>query len=300
MKNSIIILFFALATFTSCTKETVDPKGQSNDPSPTPHLNISFRFDSTLVRLNDVGQLSTIPDSHAAVSPLFNYISTHYIELSENFLTPLGDGEIIYQGEETIKGGSIAIDFKSAILASENEIFLRIPLSEIAHGGYTYVRSSLSYQNYRVPFESSGVELEGTIASFVGYDTYIDKYVIDKEEITVNANKKQGYFGFEVDDEGLPVQIQPITGQAPEGATTVPNPISSTSPIPPGSCIVTGEFESYLIIDGTETEDINMVLTVSTNNSFEFIDLNKNGKWNPDLGEKVVDMGIRGLFPIIE
>ena len=57
------------------------------------------------------------------------------------------------------------------------------------------------------------------------------------------------------------------TGQAPAGATTVPNPIFASSPIPQGSCLVTGEFETPLVINGDETEDIVVVLSVSTKRS---------------------------------
>ncbi len=69
------------------------------------------------------------------------------------------------------------------------------------------------------------------------------------------------------------------TGSAPEGSTTVVNPINSSSPIPAGSCVVTGPFPSgKLKIKGTEKKDIVIRVSLSTNKIFEWIDGNGNGK----------------------
>jgi len=109
----------------------------------------------------------------------------------------------------------------------------------------------------------------------------------------VNGNKLQGYWGIETI-----AGVQ--TGQSPEGATTVPNPLFATSPIPQGSCIVTGKFDKNLEITGNETEDITVTMSLSINQSFEWVDKNGNGKWDVDLDENVVDMGLRGLIPFYE
>jgi len=138
------------------------------------------------------------------------------------------------------------------------------------------------------------LNIEGTIASFVDDKTYITSYTINDSVVTVNSNKDQGYWGFE---SAYGVQ----TGQAPPGFTTVPNPISSTSPTTTASCIVTGEFSpAQLTITGNETSDIIITFSVSTNNSFEWKDNDANGFYNPTEGDTVVDMGVRGLVPIIE
>jgi hypothetical protein len=77
----------------------------------------------------------------------------------------------------------------------------------------------------------------------------------------------------------------------------VPNPIFATSPIPQGSCVVTGAFTQPLVITGNETQDIVVTLSLSTNNSFEWVDSTPDGKWQPEVNEQVVDMGLRGLIP---
>lgn len=91
------------------------------------------------------------------------------------------------------------------------------------------------------------------------------------------------------------------SGQAPAGATTVVNPLFNTSPIPAGSCVVTAAFANgKLKITGSETKDIVVECSFSTNKSVEWKDLNPNGKWEPLKGETLVDMGIRGLIPTIK
>lgn len=88
-----------------------------------------------------------------------------------------------------------------------------------------------------------------------------------------------------------------VEGQAPEGATTVPNPLAATSPIPAGSCVVTGQFVNPLVIAGNETADVDLILSLSINKSFEWIEVNNDGMFEPLAGETVVDMGLRGLIP---
>jgi hypothetical protein len=170
-------------------------------------------------------------------------------------------------------------------------VFLELPLSSLAPGSYQWARLSLSYQNYDVNFYYNGQAYTGTLASFVGYNTYLRQFKIKNETVAVNANKIQGYWGFETIN-GVNV------GQAAPGATTVPNPLFNTSPIPAGSCLVTGGFSTPLVITGNETSDVVIDMNLSVNNSFEWVDANGNGRWDVDAGnEQVVDMGLRGLFP---
>jgi hypothetical protein len=307
MKLAIVSMSLLLvASFTiSCKKEgctnhlatNYDVKAKKDDgscilPEPeAPKLIIKFKFDSTQVRLGNLGQPVSVPSGNAAQSPLFQGISAHYVELAPNMNTQLGQGEIVYHGPETTLGGPSAVDFDQAIIVEEGETFLSIPLSDINPGTYEWLRVSLTYQNYDIKFKASGLNLTGRLASFVGFITYITDYVLQSQTVTVNANKSQGYWGFET------------LGTVSEGqsaGTTVPNPISTTSPIPTGSCVVTGAFAPSFTITGNETEDIVLTISLSTNDSFEWIDVIPNGIFEPADGETVVDMGLRGLVPIIE
>jgi len=263
------------------------------DPVPVaPRLIIRIQVDSTLDRLGNNGQPVQMPAGHAGQHPQFHQIAAHYLEFSPNAYTAIGGGDVLYHAPETTVGGFTAIDFDQAKLIAPGNVFLELPLSDLSAGTYNYARMSLSYQNYDVRFYFAGQPYQGTLASFVGYNTYIRNYTINNQEVTVNANKLQGYWGFETVN-GV------TTGQAPAGATTVPNPIFATSPIPAGSCLVTGAFDSPLVITGNETSDVIINMNLSVNNSFEWIDGNANGKWDVDLNESVVDMGLRGLFPTV-
>ncbi|HYG51887.1 MAG TPA: hypothetical protein VD905_13340 [Flavobacteriales bacterium] len=266
-------------------------------PSPTtpagPKLIIKLQFDSTQARLDNFGNPSTIPAGHAAQSPVFFGLSAHFIELSQNDTVMPGNGEMLYKGVQTSAGGDVAADFDQAIVKGNNETFLTIPLSSIVPGTYNYLRASITYQNYDIKYKVGSTGYVGRLSSFVGWNTYLTDYTIKTQSVTVNANKLQGYFGFEG-----PVGV--IQGQTPAGATTVPNPIAATSPIPAGSCLVTGQFAAPFTITGSETNDITIVLSLSTNKSFEWKDNNANGTFEPLGGDTVVNMGLRGLIPMVQ
>jgi hypothetical protein len=260
--------------------------------SQGPRLVVKFKFDPTQVRLNNLGQIAAIPVGNAAQSPVFNAISAHYLELAPTANTALGAGTILYHASETSAGGANAIDFSKAKIVGEGEAFLSIPLKNIQAGSYEWVRCSLSYQDYSINVLNAGTNYIGTVASFVGFRTYIGTFTSGGYPFTVNANKEQGYWAF-----GLQGVSYSTSGQVPPGGTTVPNPLFATSPIPSGSCVVTGNFASNLVITGNETQDINVTLSLSINNSFEWHEVNVDGKYEPGAGENVVDMGLRGLIP---
>ncbi len=288
------MIFFALVAV-SCNKCKDEPETTVVDEGPM--LVVKFVMDPNQERLNNLGQPSVVPSGHAAVSPVFNSLSAHYFELASTIYTPLGEGEVIYMGPETMAGGAKAINFDQAKIVAPGEVFLRIPIKDITPGTYNYPRISLLYQNYDIPFTQSGMDLTGTIASFVGYNTYISSYKINTQTLAVNDDKLQGFWGFETMVFGTPYTS---SGQAPEGATTVPNPLFATSPIPQGSCVVTGIFDQPLIITGNESNDIHLTISFSNNQSFEWVEVTADGKWEPGIGENVVDMGIRGMLPMVE
>ena len=295
MSTRLILLFFILIAV-GCKKD----EDEATTPPPAtptgPKLIFKFRFDENQVRLDNLGNPSTIPAGHAAQSPDFKKISAHCIEMTNGPLVPLGGGEILYTAAETNEGGATAIDFSQAIIVSEDEVFIEIPLSQITPDSYEWMRVSLAYQNYDIDFRYQTFNLTGRLASFVGYNTYIGSYLVNTQSITVNDDKLQGYWGMEV---FTPFVTETFEGQSPQGATTVPNPLASTSPIPAGSCVVTGSFAEPLIITGNETQDVVVTLSLSSNQSFEWVDTNGNGVFEPEF-EQVVDMGLRGLIPIVE
>ena len=286
---AIFILLLSSLAFVSCQKST------NTSGTGTVKLNFIFKFDSTQARLNAIGQPSAIPPGHAGQSPRFNAMSAHYLELTPNATTALGAGAVLYKAPEVTTGGASAIDFSQSYLAGNNQFFLSGPVSGVPPGTYNWLRVSLAYQNFNVYVTTATQVIDATVASFIGFNTYLTSYKVKDSTVTVNGNKLQGYWAVEGKVPGFGFVT---TGQAPAGATTVPNPLFATSPIPAGSCVVTGQLASPLVITGNETTDINIIITLSTNKSFEWIDVNTNGKYEPLLGEQVVDMGIRGMIPV--
>lgn len=302
MKRFIVLSFYLLSlAVISCKTK----KEEITTPVKEPRLIFKFKFDSTQTRLNNLGQPSTMPAGHDAQCPVFRGMSSHYIELAKDDYTPVGSGTVLYHASETTAGGANAIDFDASNIVGQGEEFFSIPLKEVAAGSYKWLRVSLAYQNYDIKYKInvSGTDYyaSGTLASFIGYNTYINSYKINTQTITVNDDKLQGYWGFETDLYG----IYTTTGQS--AGTTVPNPINSTSPIPAGSCLVTGQFHDYtnnrnLEITGDETSDIIITVSLSTNDSFEWDDTTTDGWFQPGppANEVPTDMGIRGLIPYIE
>ena len=287
-----------------------------------------FVFDSTQVRLNNFGQPASMPAGHAGQNPHMNVMSAHYIELAPSQLTALGHGTVVYMTPTTTAGGDTAIDFSKEPLTANNGTLFSVELDSVTPGTYQWLRVSLAYQNFDVSLYEDTTITQGpysvtiqqdfpcTVASFVGVNTYISSYQVKTESINVNGSRKQGYWGFEAAGTyngnylGYPFSYPYNfleSGQAPANATTVVNPLFATSPIPAGSCVATGQFvtssvtgpTSTLTITGNETKDIVITVSLSVNHSFEWIEVNADNKWQPSAGETIVDMGIRGLVPII-
>ncbi|MDO8999279.1 MAG: hypothetical protein Q7W45_05905 [Bacteroidota bacterium] len=324
MKNLFITSLFLLI-FISCKKKETVVEEPTPNPTPTvscptcsfpdtvwtssatgPKLVFKFKFDSTQIRLNNLGLASTIPSTNAAQSPVFNGLSAHYIEMAQNDFTAVGQGKVLYKAEETMCGGSTAIVFCKSVVAKDGDVFFSVPIASVTPGTYKWLRVSLAYQNYDIKIKttSAGV-INGTIASFVGFNTYLTKYKMHNAVMTPTlngaGNKLQGYWGFYANVLSTEVKSE---GQAPQ--TTVVNPNNANSPIPAGSCLVTGEFVTNanqtvgapLTITGSETQDIIITVSLSTNKSFEWKELTYDGLFQPEIGETVVDMGLRGLKPM--
>lgn len=297
MRSSRILLLasFVMA-FTSCVKdESPAPIGDGGGDAGA-RLILKFRFDSTQVRLDNLGQPATIPPGRGAQSPVFNRMSAHYVEFAPNAFTALGQGSIVHHAPETDLGGDQAIDHALGLEVSDGGTFLDIPLSSLQPGTYNWLRVSLAYQNYDIRFRFLTTMYTGTIASFIGYNTFIESFLVKDSTVTVNGNRPQGFWAFEVNDPPIPTPVE--TGQAP--GTTVPNPIFATSPIPSGSCVVTGEFAQPLVISGDEEEDVVIIVSISTNKSFEWVETDGNNIFDPANGETVVDMGVRGMIPMVQ
>ncbi|HXB41008.1 MAG TPA: hypothetical protein VNZ49_10735 [Bacteroidia bacterium] len=313
MKKLIALSIITITFLNSCKKDTGPA---ATTPPPAARLRFVYKFDSTQVRLNNLGQVSTIPANHRAQSPKFNAMGAHYIEMATSDYTAVGGGTVLYVTPSVTTGITTgtytnAIDFNQQPVKGQGEELYSVPLSQVKPGTYKWLRVSLAYQNYDIRYKytymSSPFYLTGTIASFIGYNTYINSYKIKTQTMAVNANKLQGYWGFETSYTINSVTTTTTSvGQAPAGSTTVVNPLFSSSPIPAGSCLVTGQFVNasgspqLLTITGNETKDIVITVSLSTNNSFEWVEHTGDNWYEPAAGDTVVDMGVRGMIPFIQ
>ncbi len=304
--------FLSIAALFACLLScSVDDKPEA--PPNHPQLNITFTMDPTAPRLDNLGNPVTVPSGHAAQNPDFEILGLHFIGLFPDKFTPFDQGVTVISTATTGAGGTTAIDFEDELFLNETQNTISVPLGELTAGTYEYFRSSIGFQKYHISYNLTGaadsipnwpqgvsdnIDVNATLASFLGYNTYIDNYTLASQSVSVKDNKAQGYFGLESQGEIAGYQINEVTeGQTPQ--TTVPNPIDATSPVPPGSCVVTGKFPSALVIPENPSKDINIEVVISINQSFEWQDGNSNGKFEPLLGEKVVDMGTRGVFPVV-
>lgn len=296
---------FLLVLAMGCKKDTTT--------TAEPYLIFKMKLDPNQTRLDNLGNPAGVPAGHAAQNPTNFMISAHYIEMAQGALTQLGAGEVLFLADEVTQGADRGIDFDKNTKVKDGEVYYKVKIKDVTPGEYEYLRVSLAYQNYDVKFYlDTTITVGGTnypiqqefpcnIASFVGYNTYINAYTLKNQSVTVNGFRKQGYWGAEAYGTiyGFPFD-QVNTGQAPPGATTVVNPLFATSPIPAGSCVATGKFlPGKLSITGKETKDIVIETSLSLNKSFEWTEVVADGKWEPAKGENVVDMGIRGLIPTI-
>jgi len=284
---SVALLFLMLGICCiSCEKD--------DDMAAEPMLIVKFKFDPTQARLNNQGKISEVTVGNAAQTPELHAISAHYLEFLQNANTKIGEGAVLHQGNETKVGGKNAIDFNQAKIVGEGETFVAIPLRLIAKGDYEWVRLALGYQNSSIQVRNAGKDYTGTFSGFMGFDTYISSFDIDNAIFNINGNRSAGYWAFKLDDNPYSTE-----GKAPENATTVPNPIVK-SLAANNSGMMSGRFSSKLHITGNETQHIIVTLSLSVNKSFEWQEIVKDGKYEPAMGESVIDMGLRGLKATFE
>jgi hypothetical protein len=300
LKFSMFLLLSAFLSFCSCQKR----------PDPLVHFRV--KFDPLQERLNANGMPSGVTSGRAAQTPSINAIGVQQIELTTNNSTAVGKGLVLFSTPQTLAGGETAIDFSQLKFAKDGEIFFSMPMSQLGIGRYEWVRVAVAYQNFdvlfnmlNVPFTGSFNDERGTLAAFLGDNNYLTQYRVSSKEETINGNRKQGYWCFESKlASAYSSNNRMYNGQAPEGGTTIVNPLYQTSPLTSGACIVTGKFDTPLSITGKEVQDMTVTLSFSTNRSFEWEEsINRNGKWDADRQaatgqpsiERVMDTGLRGL-----
>lgn len=291
-----LVPLFLLAACTGGTPESMDAAGSAGEESGAdgPQLILILDVDETLPRLDNFGEpADEIPPGHAAQHPRFRTIGASWGELVPTAYTPLGGGTELFDTPRREE----AHEYAALPKPSPGEVLVSVPFSALEPGSYEYLRLALAFQRYEVEGHALYMGIDVTadvdIASFVDDELYIDRFDIGDTEVQVDAVKTQGYYAAWTQYTGV------VQGQVPVGATTVPNPLDASSPIPVDSCVVTGVFDAPMVVTGDESEDRVVRITMSTNRSFEWQDLNDDGLWQP-FDEPVADMGLRGMQLVVE
>ena len=147
IKNFLVSAFSFAALFIGCKKD--DDNGSTTPAEP--QLIFKYKFDSTQIRLNSLGGVSVVPSNHGAQSPVFNGMSSHYIELTPTATTALGTGAVLYHAAETSAGSSTAIDFSKATIEAKMKFLENyVDISSNRSKGYNYLKSFIDNENTSV------------------------------------------------------------------------------------------------------------------------------------------------------
>ena len=118
-KIQIIILNLILFLFMSCS---------SDNSVDNARVLFKLQFDPDQARLDNFGQLESVPEGNAAQTPRFNEMGVHYIELSEGINILAYEGTEIFNSPTTIEGGKEAIDFEQALYGADQQILHSVEL----------------------------------------------------------------------------------------------------------------------------------------------------------------------------
>ncbi len=265
---------------------------------------LRLKFDSMQTRLNDLGQVSSPTPGTGAQSPIISGMSVNYIELMPDAGSAPGSGVVIYKTKETNCGGTQALNFCKGLVVGENEVLLSVDLNSIPAGTYPWIRISIAYQELIVQARSlSAGNTTATLAGFSADLTYLSKTKIQTTVLTPTlggvGNKSRGYWMYYQKVFNTAYQLD---GQSPHITVVNPNPMAvNTSSL----SFVYGQFVNSstmnteaLVIGNNETTDREVILSISTNGSFEWTELTHDGRFQPEIGENVLDFGCRGVIPL--
>ncbi|HSY77428.1 MAG TPA: hypothetical protein VK890_11250, partial [Bacteroidia bacterium] len=132
-----ILIFSTVILSIACKKDTTTTT-TTTIPPPGVQLVFIFKFDSTQVRLDNLGNPSTVPAGHSALSPVFNLMSSHYIELAPTSTTQLGYGDVLYRAPEVGSGTNLAINFSKCVAVGAGVPFYTCPLDSVKPGTYQW------------------------------------------------------------------------------------------------------------------------------------------------------------------
>jgi hypothetical protein len=271
-----------------------------------------IKFDPLQERLSANGMSTPIPAGRAVQTPNMNQIGVESLELVANNTTPVGKGLSVFQAAPRVNGSDVLTDFDQLKKVGDGATIVSIPFKKLAVGKYEYVRLAVAYQNFdilfsiqEVPFAGNFTDERGTFAVFLGKSNFIGSHTIASKSEKIDGVKPQGYWVFETKFPSAYVSLNRLfSGKVPDSTLTFVNPLYQTAALPVGSNFITARFDTPLSITGQENQDVTVVLTLSTNKSFEWDEsILKNNKWDSNAQantgqpsvERAVDVGFRGM-----
>ncbi len=295
----VAILCFFVAIFWNCNKDD------------DPQIQVFWQQDPFQERLDNEGRVSPVSSSNLSLSPKLNSIAVEHIELLPSEPTRLFSGATLYSvnNKQTINDTTVSSD--RLIFTPSDKPLSTSFLKPLQGKTFEWVCVWLAYQNFDVRFNLNNVPNIGTLtdesstfSTFLAAKTFISRHkVITKEDI-VNDFRLKGYWVFETNLRAAFAAYNGVyRGQLSPTTVTAVNPLSASVTTPRYSSVFIARLDKPITITGDEKKDINITLTFSTNQAFEWRDNNRNGRWDIDAqnihNEPIINFGLRGMKAVV-
>lgn len=282
----------------------------SCDKDVTEFVSIYFQAEADLVGtpLGSDGSAYVNAPGVAAITPdSVDYISIYYIELVPDANTQYKDGVTIWRSPETFETNVAAIDFDSLIRITPNEDIFISNLKRVLPGTYSHIRVGVACISYNITVNVEDFDVIGdkenvpaTILSFLGYRTYLREVELASFTESIFDDRVLGFYMMATRFEDQPMANFLRMVQVNSNAMNVVNELAATAPIPTTQAIITGTFDTPLIIEEDESRDLVVRISPILKDVVRFEDLNSNGIWDVNaqfqaLSEPLNDMGLGGV-----
>lgn len=273
--------------------ENTWPSSSTGNP-----LIFRFRTDSTLPRLNAAGALSPLAPGNGGQSPLAFSLAAEYIELMPEANTLPGQGVLLYAAPQSSCGGSAATNYCKLRLVQDSAVLCAVDLHAIPPGTYKWIRVAVASAAYTIRSRTNSTgNILGDFSAFYAEQCYLTKIRMSNTVLTpslgASGNKSRGYYVF-----GQNVFGQYLAFDAYAPSTTVVNGNTAqadTRFMYAEFTNASGTAANPLQISGTENSKHEIELIFGSKACFEWKEVTKDGIFQPEIGEFVLDFGFRNL-----
>jgi hypothetical protein len=273
LKKKLISFFLLFIIFESSCHKSEDQYPENRYPEFT-NLRFVVKFDSTQERLDNYGNIVSVPAGHSAQSPYDNSILIKAIKFLKDSTFGYDSGAAVYYNSD----GSLSYgaSYYDNLISSLD-----------APGTFKYIRIYFYYQKFRIKFMQNGNLMTGKLLSFLWPLNSSYTYQIQDSIVTTDSITEMGEWYLE--SGNLPSILH---GQIPNPPTE-PNSLFYSYPVPSQEYIVTSPISPNLFLDRPDSKTI--TISISTNQCFEWIEHSDPNFFEPFNGDTIVDVGIRGV-----